>query len=267
MIRLKINGLPRLNKPLQFTNSNPILTMTWTKKHDEFCLVQKLRPSTRLLLRWLLRRSKLNQVSEIEVDLRVFNNWVTKQRGTPYDRKTIREAITQLDEDSRGLVLISRKYSPWVMKLVVRPISLVAGRKLQNQGKNPKIESCKAMYSADHKKSASQQQQQDISTLDSLFRKIGLQYDQNALNRIWRLAGKSMADIVGAIELLLHRHRTQAEPIKNPHGFIVSCLKECWHKGFDLYYQPELPFFESGSAIANFVSQIVKPDQQLRYQT
>ena len=100
--------------------------MTWTKKHDEFCLEQKLRPSTRLLLRWLLRRAKLNQVAEIEIDLRVFNNWVAKRRGTPYDRKTIREAIAQLDEETRGLVLITKRYSPWVQKLLVRPLSNVA---------------------------------------------------------------------------------------------------------------------------------------------
>ena len=47
-----------------------IILMTWTKKYEEFCLEQKLRPSTAVLLRWILRRSNSTKVDEIEIDLR-----------------------------------------------------------------------------------------------------------------------------------------------------------------------------------------------------
>lgn len=63
--------------PTDTINSPLTVTMTWTKKHDEFALSCKFRPSTRLLAGWILRRAKPNQVAEIEIDLRVFNNWLT----------------------------------------------------------------------------------------------------------------------------------------------------------------------------------------------
>ena len=240
--------------------------MTWTKKHDEFCLEQKLRPSTILMLRWILRRANNQNVCEIEVDLRLFNTWIAKKRGTPYDRKTIREAIAQLDESTQGLVLIAKEYTPWVKTLVVRPLSFVLTQKAQNQGNTPKIEQGNPMYDNEHKERAIKQQQQNISKLDALFTKVGIKYDQHALKRVWQLAGKSMANIVESVELLLHRHRTQEKPIKNPQGFILDCLRFGWHQGFDLYYQAELPFFESGSAIAQFVRGII-PDKSPVCQT
>ena len=113
--------------------------MTWTKKHDEFCLKQKLRPSTKLLLCWILRRANQYQVTEIEVDLRIFNSWVAKKRGTPYDPKTIKEAMNQRYECSDGLILISKTYSPWVKKLIVRPLSLVTQKKPQKTGIIPQV--------------------------------------------------------------------------------------------------------------------------------
>lgn len=240
--------------------------MTWSKKHDEFCLQCKLRPSTRLMLRWILRRAKLNEVSEIEVDLRVFNSWVEKKRGTAYDRKTIREAIDQLDESTQGLVLISKTYSPWVKKLIVRPLSLVTEKKPRKTGTIPRENSLNPMYSDVHKKRDIEQQQQNISKLDALFTKVGLKYDRDALQRIWKLAGKSMANIVQSMEFLLFRHSTQEKPIKNPQGFLIECLKHKWHQDFNLYYQVELPYFDSGEKIGNFVRSLL-PDKNPLYQT
>jgi len=56
--------------------------MTWTKKHDEFCMKQKIRGCARLMVSWILRRANNHDIAEIEVDLRLFNNWVEKLRGT-----------------------------------------------------------------------------------------------------------------------------------------------------------------------------------------
>ena len=228
--------------------------MTWTKKHDEFCQRQKLRPSTILLLGWILRRSNNATVVEIEIDLRLFNAWVEKIRGRCFDRKTIREAIQQLDELTKGLVVVTKDYSPWVKKLLVRPLKMVLEQNSQSEGNIPKLTTGNSMYSEAHKHEAVKQQQQIITKLDSLFTKVGIKFDYAALNRIWKLAEKSMADITSAVELLLHRHSTQAEAIKNPQGFIINCLKYSWQKGFDLFYQPELPQFESATAIASFVN-------------
>lgn len=240
--------------------------MTWTKKHDEFCLEQKLRPSTRLLLRWVLRRAKVNQVAEIEIDLRVFNNWVAKRRGSPYDRKTIREAITQLDESSRGLILVTKKYSPWVQKLVVRPLSLVAGQKPQIKDKIPKVTTEKPMYSTEHKKRAIEQQQQDISKLDSFLSNLGLKYTPDAILKLWRMAGKSVEEVKQGVELMLFQNSTQEEKIRNPQGWLHDCLRYGWQKGMNLYYQVDLPYFSTVQDMENFVNKLL-PDDPLGYQT
>ena len=189
--------------------------MTWTKKHDEFCLEQKLRPSTIFLLRWLLRRAKPNQVCEIEIDLRVFNTWVGKRRGTPYDRKTIREAIAQLDECTQGLVLITKDYSPWVKKLLVRPLSLVLEENSPKAGSIPKLKVVNPMYSDEHKKAAMEQQQQDISRLSSFLANLGLHYTQDAIVKLWRMAGKSVEEVKNGIELMLFQNSTQEEKIRH----------------------------------------------------
>ena len=253
--------------------------MTWTKKHDEFCLKQKLRPSTKLLLCWILRRVNQYQVTEIEIDLRAFNSWVAKKRGTPFDRKTVKEAINQIDESTNGLVLITKDYSPWIKKLIVRPLSLVTQKKPPETGIVPKINDSNPMYSAEQKKASREQQQQNISKLDTLLTKVGLKYDRDALHRIWILADKTMANITQSVEFLLFRHSTQRDPIGNPEGLLITCLRRKLYEGFNLYYQTELPYFHSGSNISSFVgglldgtptrelSKLTLPDKSPIYQT
>ena len=226
----------------------------WTKKHDEFVMSCKLRPSTRLLLRWLLRRAKLNEIFELEVDLRLFNEWVAKIRGTPYDRKTIREAIAQLDEQTQGLVLISKRYSPWVMKLIIRPLSLIQGSNSQKLGKTPKLTTEKPMYSAQHKQRLIEQQQQDISKIDNFLTNLGLNYTPDAILKLWRMAGKSVTEVKNAVELMLFQHSTQEKKIRNPHGWLYDCLRSGWQKGLNLYYQVELPYLSSVEDIERHVN-------------
>ena len=61
--------------------------MTWTKKLEQFALSCKLRQSDERLLRWLLRRAKHGRVSEIEMDLRVFNKFIERDRVIDSDLK------------------------------------------------------------------------------------------------------------------------------------------------------------------------------------
>jgi hypothetical protein len=233
--------------------------MTWNKKNDQFALVCGLRPSSMLLLRWILRRAKLNQVGEIEIDLRVFNAWVAKNRGRAYDAKTIREAISQLEEKTQGLVLITKSYTPWVKKILVRPLEMVLQNCDQKLGKHPKLKTGNAMYSDDHKKRLELQQQQDISKLDRFLNGVGLKFTLDNLHKLWRLAGKSFDEIKTAVEYLLHANSAQKTPIGSGHGWLVDSLKYGWHKGFNLNYQVELPRFTSSSQIANFVDALIAP--------
>ena len=228
--------------------------IVWTKKYDEFAIAHSLRPSTALMLRWILRRAKLNEISEIELDLRLFNRWVEKKRGRGYDRKTIREAIAQLDEQTQGMISILKSYTPWVHKIIVRPLAFLPQDEPKKRGQipNPKYE--KLMFDEERKQRSEQQQQQSISKIDKLFHACGLIFDADALNRIWRLAGKCMNNVVNAIELMLYRNGNKA--IASPHGFIVDCLKYNWQQGFDLYYQPELPKFQSNRELIKFCQRL-----------
>lgn len=231
--------------------------MTWTKKHDEFAIRCKLRPSTRLLLRWLLRRAKLNEICEIEVDLYQFNAWVAKIRGKGYDRKTIREAIAQLEELTEGMIVIMRDYSPRYKKIIVRPLSFVVEKRLPKMGESPKSATGKPMFDGERKKAIALQQQQDISRLKSLFSNLGLAYSQDALVRLWRYAGKSVEQVKEAVELLLFQNSTQEKKIRNPQGWLIECLRFGWQKTTNLYYQTELPRFSSTHDLSQFVNGLI----------
>lgn len=234
--------------------------MSWNKKNDQFALMCGLRPSATLLLRWILRRAKLNQVDEIEIDLRVFNAWVAKNRGTPFDRKTIREIIAQLDEKTWGMITITKDYTPWIKKVLVRPLEMVLQNNAQDSEQIPKLKSGNPMFSDDHKNKLLKQQQQDISKLDSILSNVGLRFTPDNLVKLWRLAGKSLSNMKSAIEYLLHANSTQKTPIGNAKGFFTECLKYSWYKGFNLNYQTELPRFSTSRDLAEFVKAAFMSD-------
>jgi hypothetical protein len=228
--------------------------MTWNKKNDQFALSCGLRPSSSLMLRWALRRAKLNEVSEIEIDLRVFNAWIAKNRGTAFDRKTIREAIAQLDEKTQGLILISKSYTPWVKKIIVRPLAFVLQEKSSNEGEFPKLTTGNPMFSNDHKQRLLEQQQQDIDTIESLFNKLGMKWSRDALLKIWRMSGKSVDDVKTAIECMLHSNTTQTEPIRDAHRWFIRCMEIGWYRLFHHQLNYELPRFNNRLELAAYIN-------------
>ncbi len=226
----------------------------WTKKHDEFCLSVGLRPSSKLLYGWINRKVKSHVVKEIEIDLRDFNHWVGKKRGKPYDRKTLKSAIAQLLEKTKGLIVEIKQITWYYYKLLVKPLSYLTSDKKPIAGKSPNSESPKSASDSNSHHNKFQQQQQNISKIDSLLQKLGLRYDFQALNKIWQLSGRCVNRIVKAIELMLYRHQSNAIP--KPPGFIIECLKHTWQEGFDLYYQPELPKFNAISDLKQFMTSL-----------
>ena len=235
--------------------------MILRKKHAEFCLEKKLRPSTTVLLGWILRRANNCGVSEIEIDLKVFNAWVAKKRGRGYDRKTLSEATRQLDEKTEGLILVTKDYTPWIKKLLVRPLDLVLSQRAARLGKTPKLKRGNPMYSEAFKKRGREQLLQNISKLDCFLLKFGLKYTPDALHRLWRFSGKKMSNIQEAVKYMLKVHGEkvrasgatsieEAEGIKKPQGWLHDCLKYGWHYTETV----ELPLFDSStSALMNFV--------------
>lgn len=232
--------------------------MTWNKKNDQFALSCGLtRLSVLLMMRWILRRAKLNEVCEIEIDLRIFNAWVAKNRGRGFDRKTIREAIALIDEKSQGLILITKSYTPWVKKVLVRPLGFVLADNSPLKDKLPKLTTSKPMYSNDHKIKLIEQQQQDISKIKLMLDNLGLNYTYDAIVKLWRNAGKKVEDVKRAVEMMLHAHSTQIEPVRTPEAWLVRCIERKWYEKFSLYYQAKLPRFTNCSEIEQFVTGLM----------
>ncbi len=228
--------------------------MYWTKSHDEACLSFELTKSAELLYRWINRRTKGNEPEEVEIDLKKFNNWVAKKRGRPYDPKTLKLAIAQLLEKTQGLIVSLRQVSWYYYRLVVKPVTFLAQEKSKKSESSLKDTDGNPAWDGKSPDEKCQQQQQNIDRIDKVTREVGLRFDRDALNRIWRLSGKCFDRIMQSIELLLYRNSNR--PIVNPHGFLVDCLTYNWQDGFDLYYQPELPKFHSVAEIRNFVAGV-----------
>jgi len=107
------------------SNKNVSRVTAWTNKHDEFCLEHNFTYSTKLLWQWLVYGG---ENKELEPDLQEeFNEWVGKKRGKPYDPKTLKTAIKQLD--AWGVINIVRKFSWKVYRLYVRPLDWLTPRK------------------------------------------------------------------------------------------------------------------------------------------
>ncbi len=229
----------------------------WNKRHDEFVYNQRLTPSSAFLLRWILRKTKLNEIVEIEIDLKKFNDWVGKKRGKPYHRKTLADAIDQLDNQTEGMICIIQRYTAYIFEIIVRPLDFILRDKRAKCEKSSNSNNLNPMYSEEHKKRLEQQQHQNITKIDNLFQKVNLNFTRDALTRIWRLANKKVENVVKTIELLVYQHSTPSnKSIERPHGFVIDCLKYRWYDNFDLYYQPEIPKFGSRTEIIKFAESL-----------
>ena len=197
-----------------------------------FEVSQGLRPSSKLLMAWIVRRTKNFVIaSEIEIDLRDFNKWIGKKRGKPYDRKTLRYAIAQLLDKTEGLIVSLTRVTWYYFKLHVKPLSYLCQEKKPKTGKSSQAETSQPSWHRSSADKTYKQQQQNIIQIDNLLQKVGLKYDSQAIHRIWQLSGRCIDRIVKAVELLLYRHQTT--DISKPHGFIIECLKHNWQEGFD----------------------------------
>jgi hypothetical protein len=241
--------------------------MTWNKRYDQYALSCGLRQSSERLQRWILRRAKRGEVCEIEIDLRVFNKFIERDRGRGYDPKTLKEALQQNDELTGGLILITKSYTWAIHKVIVRPVEFVLSTQTQKSGQPQKCTTQNPMFDADHKQRLAEQQQQDISKIEILLSNLGLRYTQDALVKLWRMAGKSVDQVKTAVQLMLHQHSTQKNGgVETPHGWLYECLRFGWQKGFDCYYQPKLPYLKTGIEIEKFVDGLCDRNQ-VRIQT
>lgn len=228
--------------------------MYFTKKHEEWALFFGLRPSTRLIWSCIIRKTKDDRPQEIEIDLLTINKWIAKKRGKGYDRKTLKLAIAQLEERTEGLIVVLKKYSWHCYKLLVRPLSFLSEKKSQ-KGEAPTGENHgNPALSEEQQNRKVQQQQQNINRIDNLLRKVNLRFDGDALARIWQLSGKCINRVVECVDFMLYRNSSTA--VERPHGYFMNALKYGLGMGFDSYYEPELPKFNSVAELGQYVANL-----------
>jgi hypothetical protein len=241
--------------------------MKWNKRYERFATQCGLRPASEKLERWILCRAKPNQVSEMEIDLRTFNQEIAlDRRQGGYDRKTLKEILAQLDEKTQGLILITKSYSWAVHKILVRPIDFILEKKSPSKEIIPKSPTGEPMYSDDHKNRARELLLQNISKLDTLCRGIGMKLTPDNLMRIWRLAGKKLDNVQSAIKYMLICHANkvkqqfasglpaeECDGIHTPEGWLHECLQYGWHLKEEFAPLPVL----QDSDVRNFVDSLL----------
>ena len=207
--------------------------MTWNKKNQQFALSCGLRPSTQEFAKCLNRMGDKYKAVEKTIDFREINRYLGKHRVKgEYDRKTVKEAIAQL-ELTHGWFVVVKSYTWAVHKVIIRPLNFALENKSQSGDKAPKLNRGNPMYSEDHKNKVYLQQQQDLSKLDTLLQKVGLVYTRDNLLKIWRMAGESWHEVRLALDYMLRSNVEQKEGVKKPHGWLIDSLTYGWHR---LYY-------------------------------
>lgn len=235
--------------------------MTWNKKNQQFARSCGLRPSTKDLAPYLLRRADKFKPTEVILDLREWNREIGKDRPKgEYDRKTAKEALAQLNESTYGWFTIMKSYTWAVHKVLVRPVQYAINQKSPNLVKSPKPTTVNPMFTSDRKKRVAEQQQQDMSTLRDLFSKLGMHYTDDAIARLWRMAGKKVSEVKNAVEFMLKSHAEHKQGgIPKPHGWLHNCLKNGWHH-LAQHQTVNLPFLND-LGIAKLLSGQLADDQ------
>ena len=238
--------------------------MTWNKKHEEFAQSCNLSASQQIALRYILRRAKLHEPSEIEVDVRDTNKWIGKHRiYGKFHRKTVCSWIPALEEKTQGMITILKRYTPWVYKIMVRPLSFLARIESAKCADSPQVSTPDPMFDGDRKRRASELLLQNISRLDNLLQKIGLKCNQETLLRMWRFSGEKMSNIRDAVKYMLRVNQAKIERSKsfgsNGLGITtpIGWLHECLRYGNYIDESPvELPRFANVESIVSFVDSI-----------
>ncbi len=235
--------------------------MTWNKKNQQFALSCGLRPSSKELAQWILRKTDGYKVTEKLIDLKVFNQYIGGSRNRPYDPKTAKEAIAQLNESTYGWFKIIKSHNWHLHTVLVRPVETAISEKSRPSESVPKPKSGNPTFGDTHRQKLDRLLQQNISKLDSLLNKIGLSYSHCSLKRIWAITGQKFDEIERGIELMLYQNSVKPGSIANPKAWLVSCLKDRWHESFDLNYSPDLPRFESVKNLSRFVKDVFQGDK------
>lgn len=223
-------------------HENKKVTSTWTLKHDAYSLAHSLTPSAKLLWQWLVKEG---EGLEIETDLQTeFNNWVYKQRGKPYDPKTLKSAIAQLG--NCAVINVVRKYSWKIYKIFLRPLDWINPKKnIRSSEQNSTLRTSKPDEAKDglnnnNNTYISDEQIQNAEEVLTVCETNGIVFNPIKSPEI---LDYTIEEVNLAIECFIaaggHEvNRFGRRKIRNPQGWLLECLRNAyWEKveGWSFY--------------------------------
>ena len=203
----------------------------WTHKHEEYCLKNQIPRAAQLMWEWLIKKGQVN--IETEPDLKDFNKWISRHRGKPYCRNTIKSAFNCLVETR--VVNLVKKYTWHVVKILTRPLEyLKPKRKLQKRNIFDSLDRSNGTNFVDV---SLQQQHTRIVDNQILFSKYGIHFDateKEVLNRPRKEVLLSIVCYQIADEKVItqcNKKVVTREEVKNPPGWVRTCLRRrYWEK-------------------------------------
>ncbi|MDJ0737893.1 MAG: hypothetical protein QNJ47_28180 [Nostocaceae cyanobacterium] len=221
----------------------------WTEKHERFCLENKIPPAAQRLWQWLLWQGEMG--SEIEPDLKEFNQWVAKWRGKKYDQGYVKTIFNILLE--KRVINVVKGFTWAVYRLVLRPLEWLFPLK-NNTRKNSgyPVESPDLDPSNDSKLVAgTEQQQQDlINTNLSLLEQAGIPFDKKVKEVLTAPTWQVQAAIV------LYQIRCKTSEIENPQGWIRQCIRFKYWDDDNSFYQIRQEMILRGDNAARYYTCI-----------
>jgi hypothetical protein len=212
------------------------INLPWTEEHEAYCYKHHIPPAAKILWQWLMRQGQI--ASEIEPDLSEFNAWVAKTRGKPYAHNYLKK-IFEILVSSR-VVQVIKQYSWKITKLLVRPLSWLNPPKkpreknLQNSNSSYKTDSSNDISAEPVVNSSSNTLTPTTAEFEELERQheiltacaeYEIYFDPN--KRTTRhLFEFDIEDIRNALKHFTLRGGHQE--IKNPQGWLINCLRECY---------------------------------------
>lgn len=210
--------------------------LTWTEAHEAFCFQHHIPPAAKTLWQWLMRQGEIG--TEIEPDLSEFNAWVEKVRGKKYAHNYLKQIFETLV--SCRVLQVIKQYSWKITKLLVRPLSWLnppkkpREKKLQNHNSSYDLDPSndksvhEEIYSSSNTLTPTTAEFEELERQHEILTACAeyeIYFDPNKAST--RNLFEFEIDYIK--EALNHFvKRGGHKRIKNPQGWLIDCLRECY---------------------------------------
>lgn len=211
--------------------------INWTRKHNKFCVQNRLTPTARELWQWLL--DEMPEGSNEIIDLKDFNKWVKRTRGFPHDPKTVKSAAQQLRE--KGVLTDAKSYTAYVWKWRLQPIRVLIPPPFRHpqkisafQPQIPNLDPSNSQSVEDEDLTTTtvfkDSQDEELEQKLDACRTAGIYYHPKDAKF---LRNFSIQEVLKAIVYFLFNR----EGVRKPEGWFRVCLEDNWAQKEDERHQ------------------------------